>query len=455
MLLHPLRLGAQEVGLGESSSAPPFKLLRAEEDYTYLRDGSPYERNFFDPIKFITLNNGRSIFLTLGGEIRGRIEVFDNRDWEQGRESFYSQRLAVHGVLHLGSHVRVIGELYHGFLSREEREITQDDKLDLHQGFLDITLPVAPAQHIRLRAGRQEKTYGSARLVGLREGPNIRRTFDAASIAYLAPRFNVEALLASEVVPLFDVFDNRRNEAMLFWGVVSQLRLLPLPGATELYYLGFDVEKARYNDGVAPETRHTFGIRRFGPIGPSFRFNTEVMFQFGDFGSKRITAFSVSTDYHYRLHNTRFRPELGIKLDYISGDRRHGDENLNTFNPLFPNPSYFGLLGQLAPMNFFDVHPSVILELGHRAALMIDWDIFWRASKEDGLHVPPRFLFREGEQAESRYIGHQPGIEFVYVFGRHLVWNTEASYFVSGPFIEETGASENIFHFASTMSFRF
>jgi len=433
----------------------PYRLLRAEEDYTYLRNDSPRDKDFFDAIKFIPLNDSQSAFLTVGGEVRVRLELFDNPDWEKGREDFYSQRLALHTSLRLGRHVRLFGEIYHGLLSKEEKEFTQDDKLDLHQGFVQLSFPAGPAHQIDLRVGRQELSYGSARLVGIREGPNIRRAFDSVRVLYDGPRLSVEGGVGREVLVPFGYFDNRRNDDLLIWHVFATVPLPLLPGGTEVYYFGLDSKQSRFNDGVGPETRHTVGARRFGTLGPSFLYNTEVMFQFGELGSKRIRAFAIETDYHYRLGELRFLPLLGIKLDYISGDRNHGDDRLETFNPMFPNPSYFGLLGQITPMNLFDVHPSVALELTSRAELLLEWDFFWRASKEDGLYGPPRFLVREGHEAESRYIGHQPGGELRFRIDRHITWRSEASYFVAGDFIQETGESENIFHFASTLSFRF
>ncbi len=433
----------------------PYKLLRAEEDFTYLRDDSPREIDFFDAIKFIPLNESQSAFLTVGGEVRARLELFENPEWEKGRDDFYSQRLALHTSLRLGPHVRVFGEIYHGLLGKEEKEFTQDDKLDLHQGFVQLSFPAGPSHQVELRVGRQELSYGSARLVGLREGPNIRRAFDSARVLYDGPRLSVEGGVGREVLVPFGYFDNRRNEDMFIWHVFATVPLPLLPGGTEVYYFGLDSKESRFNDGVAPETRHTIGARRFGTLGPSFFYNTEAMFQFGAFGDKRIRAFALETDYHYRLEQLRFRPELGIKLDYISGDRNQGDERLETFNPMFPNPSYFGLLGQITPMNLFDVHPSVMLELASSVELLLDWDFFWRASKEDGLYGPPRFLIREGHEAESRHIGHQPGAELVFRIGRHITWSSEVSYFVAGDFIQETGESENIFHFASTLSYRF
>ena len=125
----------------EAPEPPPFQLLRAEEDYGHLRYESRDRRGFLALIKFIQLNQDGSIYLTVGGEVRPRVEVFENRGWTEGSEAFYSQRLAVHAGLRLGSTFRIFGELYHGLLSKDEREIAQDDELDVHQAFLEITIP--------------------------------------------------------------------------------------------------------------------------------------------------------------------------------------------------------------------------------------------------------------------------------------------------------------------------
>jgi hypothetical protein len=449
------RASAQESAEGVLPGPPPFRLFRADEDYTYLRDGSPYADDLFDPIKFIPLDQRQSMFLTLGGEIRPRVEFFNSPNWADEREAFYSQRVALHAGVSIGPNIRAFGELYHGLLSKGEREIAEDDDLDLHQGFVDIMFPVSGSRSLKLRVGRQEFAYGSARLVGLREGPNIRRSFDAGRVFYLAPGLRIEAFVGTEVRPSFGAFDNSRDKSMLGWGVFSQFTLPFLTGNNEVYYFGLDVDESRFDDGAGPETRHTIGVRRFGTLGSSFRYNTEVMFQFGNFGGQRITAFAFQTDYYYKLHSLRFRPEPGIKLDYVSGDQRQADNGLNTFNPMFTNPSYFGLLAQITPMNLFDVHPSVRLELTSNVELTVDWDFFWRASKEDGLYAPPRFLSRAGDPSQSRFIGHQAGFEYTHRFGRHVTWIGEASYFLAGPFLAESGDSQNILHLASSFSFKF
>jgi len=455
VLAFPIQGLGQESGGEAPQEAPAYSMLRAEESYTYLREGSPYASDPFDPIKFVRLNHDGSLFLTVGGEVRLRLEFFDNADWESGRDELYSQRLSVHTALNVGQQVRFFGEVYHGLLSKSEPAFAEDDDLALHQGFLELRLLDDIRHRVNLRVGRQELAYGSARLIGIREGPNIRRSFDAARVIYTGGPLQMEGFFGSEVVTSPGTFDNSRNRDMAVWGLFSRFSIPGIVGSTEAYYFGVDVDQARFDDGIAAERRHSVGIRRFGSLGSAFRYNTEVIFQFGTFGDQNIRAFAVETDFHYLLNSLELRPVLGIRLDYVSGDRGAADGTLNTFNALFTNPAYFGLLSQLTPMNLFDIHPSLTLELSERAEAIVDWDFFWRASKDDGLYSPPRFFARAGDPMQGRFIGHQPGLEFVYRVSRHLTWSTEASYFVSGDYLMDSGDAENIINLATTLSFKY
>jgi hypothetical protein len=70
-----LAVSAQE---GNAQEPPPFRSLRFEEDYGYLRD--PARRtNPLDPLERIQLGPKPEIWLSLGGEARWRYENLRNR----------------------------------------------------------------------------------------------------------------------------------------------------------------------------------------------------------------------------------------------------------------------------------------------------------------------------------------------------------------------------------------
>ncbi len=460
-LLLGSRLAAEEPN--DLDEPPPYKLLRAEEDYTYLAsdEDQRYEADWFDPIKYIPLAGDGAVYLTVGGELRPRFELFDNRDWTAaGAEDFYSQRISVHASVRFGPRFRIFSELFHGY-NGGEKEFAEFDELDWHQGFAELTSRVPGSGQLTLRLGRQELAFGAARLVGLREGPNIRRSFDAAQAIYAVNDISVKAFYGREVRPEFHLFD---NDFVLFdsdsgnpelWGLYSQFRIPGDVGPMEAYYLGFQADSARFNDVAGKESRHSVGIRRFGKIGEHWVYNTELTYQFGDLAGQDIEAFNIETDWHYGFVNTRWRPSLGLKLESTSGDDRAGDGEVNTFNPMFVNPAYYSLATTITPVNMKSIHPSLTLRPTAKLNLYFEWAMFWRESKNDGLYSPPRFLTRDGVGVSESEIGNQLGVNVAYEIDRHMSFDLDVSYFIAGDFLEATGEGENILHIAPTFSFKF
>ncbi len=432
----------------------PIKLLRAEEDYSkLLSNDSLRNSSFLNKLKAIPLSKDKSIYLSLGGEFRPRWEYTENKNWstkDQADESFYSQRIMFHTDLHLGKHVRFFGQLTHGLVSLDEPVYVQSDDLDLHQGFVEFSLPIKET-NLKLRAGRQELLFGSGRLVAPRDGPNSRRSFDMIRLMIDNKTFNSNLFYGREVKVPTGFFDNNASDAPYTWGLGLTANTNKILGNTSLYYIGFDAKSVKYNAGINPETRHTIGMRRFGNLGKRFSYNTEINYQFGTFGNKNISAFSIEGDWHYKLINTKFKPDFGLKLNYISGDKDATDNKLGTFNPYFNNPAYFGLITQVAAMNMFDIHPSAKLNLTEKLSATLEADIYWRAELNDGLYNGSKFLTRPSNNNKSRFIGWQSGLKLDYEINRNMKISNETYLFTAGDFIKETGDAENTFYNGMTL----
>ncbi|MEL6357746.1 MAG: alginate export family protein, partial [Bacteroidota bacterium] len=293
-LLSSFVLSAQE----ETKKEPPsLQLQRAKERYDYLQDPveNPYEKGFADVLKFIPLSRDKSIYLSLGGQYRARVESFTNRNWTSDDATFYSQRVAFHSDIHLGKYIRLFGELYHGAVSDGE-QFLESDELDLHQGYLEITIPTKTGNQFLLQLGRQELSIGAGRLVGLREGPNMRRSFDLAKIKFRGQKLSVQALYGKEVDPQFGVFDNEFNlfnegaNNPIVWSIGVQLLAYNQQANLEIYYTGFESKMSRLSDVVGEEMRHSIGLRSYGKLGTNWSFNTELIYQFGDLAGSNISA---------------------------------------------------------------------------------------------------------------------------------------------------------------------
>lgn len=438
----------------KAQELPQIKSLRAEENYSILlKNDSLRNASFLIQLKAIPLSKDKSVYISFGGELRPRWEHTDNKNWSTkstADEDFYSQRIMFHTDLHLGKYVRVFGQLTHGLVSLKEPVYVQSDQLDLHQAFAEFTIPVKK-NTLKLRAGRQELLLGSGRLMAFRDGPNSRRSFDMARIMLDGKGYNSNLFFGREVKVPDGFFDNNSANAPCTWGMGLTADTKKFLGNTTVYYIGFDAKSVKYNDGINTESRHTIGLRRFGNLGKRFKYNTELNYQFGEFGNKTISAFSIEGDWHYNLINTKFKPDLGIKLDYVSGDKNKGDDKLGTFNPYFNNPAYFGLITQVAAMNLFDIHPSVKLQLTEKLSAIAEGDFYWRAQLNDGLYGGSKSLLRASNNNQSRFIGWQSGLKLDYEINRNIKISNETYYFSAGKFVKETGDSKSTFYNGMTM----
>ena len=450
----PVKLMGQEA----IQELAPIKLLRAEESYLFLQESNT-DQLFLQPFKLIEINSSKGAFLTLGGEYRARFESFTNEGYTNENDAYYSQRLDVHASLQLGSKIRIFGELYHGYTTGEER-ILEDEEIDLHQGFLEIKFLNKASSDLSLRLGRQEIGYGASRLIGIREGPNMRRSFDLAKLAYKKGKGSLNIIYGNELAYGFGALDNESNlfqsnkQTPTIWGAYLQENFIGKPGNLDFYYFGFQSNTSRFNDVVGKETRHSVGVRSYGKIG-RYSFNTELIYQFGELGESTISAYNFETDWKYVLTNYGWKPTLGLRLDLSSGDVNTGDGKIQTFNPMFVNPAIYSLAAVNTPSNLTSFHPNLTVYPAEGFSIYIDYALFYRTQSNDGLYTPPRFILRESNGINEKHIGDVLGLQANWEVNRNIAFDLRSSYFIAGKFIQATGESKNTFYIAPTISFKF
>lgn len=438
---------AQSSDSAATAAPPPFARLRQDEDYSYLADPSR-RTGFFDPIKYIPLGNGES-FLSFGGELRYRYEYTRNPMFgedPQDRNGVFLQRYIVHGDLHLSRNFRLFGQFLSSFADGRSGgpSPVDENQLDLQQAFADFSFDIAPGATLTLRPGRQEVRLGSARLVDVREGPNVRRTFDGARFTLTLPDWRIDALALKPVDARRRVFDDETSHRQSLWGLygVGKPSWLPV-GSIDLYYLGFRDKAGAYEQGVARETRHSIGTRLWGDSG-AWDWNNEFVYQFGSFGSGSINAWTAAVDVGYTWREAWLEPRLGLSTAIASGDRNPFNANLQTFNPMFPRGNYFSELALLGPRNFFNVNPSISLKPHRDVTVTGGVNFFWRQSLRDGVYSPNGQLIRAANGSSARYVGTELSFLTEWRVNRHVTLTGIYSHFFPGAFIRETGLSREI-----------
>ncbi|SFC71379.1 Alginate export [Spirosoma endophyticum] len=244
----------------------PFKELRFDETYAYLATDS-LRTNAYERVKFIPLSTNRKAYLSLGGEARTEIARFGGEDWGEGNEgnvTFWLQRYQLHADIHLGWRLRVFGQLRSGLEQgrRTGPRPIDEDQLNVQLLFADYTIGNAnKSSSIRVRFGRQEINYGSERFISVRDGPNLRLSFDGLTIRYVGTGWQADALLMQSIQVPPGLLDNYRSGQINLWGIYATRQGQDATNHLDWYYLGVFRPRAIYKDGQATETRHTVGAR--------------------------------------------------------------------------------------------------------------------------------------------------------------------------------------------------
>jgi hypothetical protein len=463
MLLVGIPFAHAQSGQAANAPAPDrnYQLLSEDEDWSFLRDAN-LRSDFWDPIKYIRLRPDRDDwYISVGGEAREVWEQIGNDNWGQSPfwNGYLNERYMLGFDIHYGKHVRTFVELKSGLNSFRyggPRPI-DEKKLDFQAGFLELGTS-SGSNSISLRVGRQELEYGSGRLIDVREGPNVRLSFDGIILKSKLHAWQIDGFAVRPDLDNPGFFDNAPNHAVGFWGVYAS-RALPRKNSLDVYYLGLDRKQATFERGTAQEVRHSLGARLSRPIATEkadWDFDYEALWQFGTFGSANIEAWTAASETGYRIPRMPLKPRFSAKADISSGDNPNS-KTLGTFNPLFPKGNYFGVLATTGPgpINFIDVHPRIETALPDDVSVSFDWIVQWRENINDGVYAVPGFLIRAADGSRARFVGDRPGTEVRWQANRHLWFQADYGIFYAGRFLKETQPGRNLNYWALWAGYKF
>lgn len=434
---------------------PNFKSLRYNDDFRYLKQDSV--KNWYDKIKYIPFGKSDSYYASFGGEARIQYILTKNNKWGDDPEDsngYLLSRYLFHTDVHLGI-FRIFGQ-FQSSLANSLPDPSPVDKniADVHQLFLDINFINSENTRLYTRIGRQEMYYGSQRLIGVREGPNSRLAMDGLKVVIGRKDFQGDAFYMHPVANVPGSFNDKFNDNAKLWGGYAVLNNIRFFNNIDFYYLGLWKSNTNLDNASGKEVRHSFGTRIWKNKG-SWKYDIEAIYQLGKLADKTISAWTISSNVNYSFENLKFSPIVGLKTEIISGDKNSSDNKIQTFNPLYPRGAYFGLVALIGPANLYDIHPSIDLALTKTLNFGMDYDIFWRWSKNDGLYTPNMQLLYSGEGIQETFVGTQLGADFEYSLNSFLSFTLEGAWFNTGAFLKEAGTGKDYYYTALTTTLKF
>jgi len=423
--------------------------LRFNEDWSTLKGVDLSQTDdFWDRVKFIPLTKDESVWLSFGGQGRGRVEYFNQFQWgasePEQSNAFFDTRLRLSGELNVTPYFRMYVEGKSALVPINRKlqgrnSTAYYDQNSLFNGFADIMIPFTKQANVTLRGGRQELLFGSQRLVGPGDFTQVPHTFDGVETIARIGDWTVTPFWTHPVI--VDKYNiNTSSSAQQFFGIYSSAPAHLLPVNLDLYYLGVNNKEAAFNGTSGREKRYTLGLRTWGKISETnWDFELEGAGQFGTVGSANIGAGMFTAVLGYTLPVKELSPRAYLEFDYASGDKKPGGR-VSTFNQLFPNGhSYLGYIDYIGRQNIISSSGGISVTPLRDLTLSLQQYFFWRASVSDSIYNKSSAIIRAANGTTARYVGAETDLLATYNFTRHLQGYTGYSYFFPGGFIHESG----------------
>jgi hypothetical protein len=227
---------------------PIGNAVRYDEDWSVLRGWDLSKTDdFWDRFKFIPLNQDQTVWLTLGGNVRERLEYFN--EFEFGTlapavsDVYLLSRFRLSVDFHVSRYFRIFAEGKSALSTDRDllggNTTTFMDTIDLQNGFAEVMIPLGDQASVTLRGGRQELIFGAQRLVGVSDFTNARRTFDGGAGVVRVGDWTISPLWVELVVVQKYRFNESTADQKLY-GIYSTGPAPLLSMNLDLYWLGVD-----------------------------------------------------------------------------------------------------------------------------------------------------------------------------------------------------------------------
>ena len=432
-----------------------FAPLPYDDDFSHLADPALRD-SLWAKLKYIPL--GQQAYVTLGGEARIRSETREHLNFGRGVEDDgfdLQHRLRVWGDVNLNPNLRVYAEVQATGTNGDDvptRNAVDHNRIEGHQLFVEATTAFGQSSQAFVRAGRQEISIGKGRLFDPRNGPNTRRAYDALRVQATTGDWRYGVIGGKTVTDLAGEWNNETNDGFRYVAAHAARKITgPLGnGEVEFVYLHTDQDAARIADFMGE--RDTYSVR-IAARKDALTYDVEAMLQDGKTaGGKSVEAWFVGGEATYQLQGA-WKPRLGTRFEFGSGDDNPNDNKSQTFDPLWGRGQTF--TPEFGYSNMMQAGVNLNLNPVPKLSANIGLTALRRLSKDDGVYSLAPALMRGAYEGSSRDVGLRTTTRFDYAFNPFVSAGFLINHIQAGDFLKETGSDKDLFYTSVFVTTRF
>jgi hypothetical protein len=427
----------------DTPDRPAIAFNRWSEDWSVLADPD-VPREPLDELKYIRLSNDDArTYLSFGANIRERFEVND-ANFGTGvnqQDSYVLSRTEAHLDLRIRGQVQIFFQLQSDMSPGKQRPSPVDqDRLSIEQGFVAVSEPLGDGV-VAIRIGRQENGFDLQRFLSVRDGPNVRQSYDGVSVAYTRGPWRLITLdthpVENRSSSLFDDYSSPH----LSLGLVRIERQVTSSASLSAYVGQFRQDDARFPSASGNERRDLVEVRYTGVSG-RVDWDAEAMSQNGRIGAQAIRAWATGVVIGRTFGSAGFRPRISLQFDAASGDKNPIDRQLDTFNPLFPSGYYFTTAGYTTYANLVHAKTDLSVNPLNNVKLSFGIGVEWRETLADTIYTLPDVPVPGTAGRGGRYVGTYGQFRVDWGLTPHIALAVEAVHFSAGATVVSVGGHD-------------
>lgn len=348
-----------------------------------------------------------------------------------------------------------------------------ENRADLLQYYLDLSLVDVAGKPVHFRYGRQFLKYGSQHLVSPLGWANTFRNFEGFRAYHETENWSIDAFATQPVNAAAgntfrpESFDTP-DQSVWFSGVYATFKGFWF-GGLDIYWLYLSEEDTTLNlhDG----RRHTIGTRSFGdfpikcgccdePLYTLF-YDSESAWQFGkdDFANggrdQDVLAGFFSANGGITLNQVPWSPTFTGLFWWGTGDDDPNDDEIGTVTTLFPlGHAYWGLIDNFNGANLLDYSAQFSVKPTNKLTLAAAWHWFDKANRNDFIYNIAGAPL--GPLGGSRHIGNELDLVATFKYSNTLQFQAGYFWFWYGDAVTQTPLNRpdaQQFYFMTTWGF--
>ncbi len=419
-----------------------------------------------DRLKYLPLAADGDVYLTLGGELRLRSIYISNPGLVKGEHQRQDvMRLTGSADLHLGSHVRLFGELSHAQSSGHNigtPSSSQDNDLVVEQSFVEVTGTLAGLD-LGARYGRQMFYDGSKLMVSQRDNNAIHYTDNGLRLWARSKDVRVDLFdFAPTRYGREGTRDDDADKGTRFTGaslgfVVPKDTL----GGSKLYVDPFfwrlRRRTASWVGTSGREERYYTGAHVWGSVGP-VKIDWVADRQTGSFDGREIDAWQAFFNQDIALGDAKSAPRVGLAFAYASGGGGNEDgagagKLRDAISPHGANTPYsYNLF--LTATNLVEVAPTFAFSAGKNVKFIAEYAFAWRANTQDAIYRSNGKALAGTQNSTAAKTAELPRLQVQWTITPRISVVGRYEHVFAGPALHEAGYGDSDY-LTSWISLRF